>query len=116
METRNRGRRSGSARLDLAIDSKLRGCDLVALRVDDVALNGYAKDRASIRPTTTSAAPIAKLAITCSQEAEIRTGPPGFHWRSEYGYAVRWYDVLTCCIAKSRVRFSRSNLARIAQP
>jgi hypothetical protein len=34
---------------NLAIDSKLRGCDLVALRVDDVAPNGYAVDRASIR-------------------------------------------------------------------
>jgi hypothetical protein len=30
------------AMFNLAIDSKLRGCDLVALRVDDVAPNGYA--------------------------------------------------------------------------
>jgi len=29
------------ALFNLAIDSKLRGCDLVALRVDDVAPNGY---------------------------------------------------------------------------
>jgi hypothetical protein len=35
---------------NLAIDSKLRGCDLVALRVDDVAPNGYAVDRATVRP------------------------------------------------------------------
>jgi hypothetical protein len=34
---------------NLAIDSKLRGCDLVALRVDDVAPNGYAVDRATVR-------------------------------------------------------------------
>ena len=33
------------ALFNLAIDSKLRGCDLVALRVDDVAPNGYAIDR-----------------------------------------------------------------------
>ena len=33
------------ALFNLAIDSKLRGCDLVALRVDDVAPNGYALDR-----------------------------------------------------------------------
>jgi hypothetical protein len=38
------------AMFNLAIDSKLRGCDLVALRVDDVAPNGYAVDRATIRP------------------------------------------------------------------
>ena len=33
----------------LAIDSKLRGCDLVTLRVGDVAPNGYAVDRATVR-------------------------------------------------------------------
>jgi integrase len=38
---------------NLAIDSKLRGCDLVALRVDDVAPNGYAVDRATIRQRKT---------------------------------------------------------------
>ena len=38
---------------NLAIDSKLRGCDLMALRVDDVAPNGYAVDRATIRQRKT---------------------------------------------------------------
>lgn len=38
------------ALFNLAIDSKLRGCDLVALRVDDMAPNGYAVDRANVRP------------------------------------------------------------------
>ena len=41
------------AMLNLAIDSKLRGCDLVALRVDDVAPNGYAIDRANVRQRKT---------------------------------------------------------------
>jgi integrase len=41
------------ALFNLAIDSKLRGCDLVALRVDDVAPNGYAVDRASARQSKT---------------------------------------------------------------
>jgi integrase len=41
------------ALLNLAIDSKLRGCDLVALRVDDVAPNGYATDRAKLRQSKT---------------------------------------------------------------
>jgi hypothetical protein len=39
--------------LNLAIDSKLRGCDLVALRVDDVAPDGYAVDRATVRQSKT---------------------------------------------------------------
>jgi hypothetical protein len=34
------------ALFNLAIDSKLRGCDVVAVRVEDVAPNGYTLDRA----------------------------------------------------------------------
>jgi integrase len=41
------------ALFNLAIDSKLRGCDLVALRVDDVAPQGYAIDRANVRQRKT---------------------------------------------------------------
>lgn len=38
---------------NLAIDSKLRGCDVVALKVDDVAPSGYAIDRATVRQKKT---------------------------------------------------------------
>ncbi len=38
---------------NLAIDSKLRGCDVVAIRVEDVAPSGYALDRATIRQKKT---------------------------------------------------------------
>jgi integrase len=38
---------------NLAIDSKLRGCDVVALKVEDVAPNGYAVDRAIVRQKKT---------------------------------------------------------------
>jgi integrase len=34
---------------NLAIDSKLRGCDVVAIRVEDVAGGGYTADRATVR-------------------------------------------------------------------
>jgi hypothetical protein len=37
------------ATFNLAIDRKLRGCDLMALRVDDVAPNGYAVEWATVR-------------------------------------------------------------------
>ena len=36
------------ALFNLAIDSKLRGCDLVGLRVDDIAAGGRVRDRATI--------------------------------------------------------------------
>ncbi len=38
---------------NLAIDSKLRGCDVVSLRVEDVAPHGYAIDRATVRQQKT---------------------------------------------------------------
>jgi len=41
------------ALFNLAIDSKLRGCDVVAVRVDDVAPSGYASDRATVRQKKT---------------------------------------------------------------
>ncbi len=42
------------ALFNLAIDSKLRGCDLVSLRVEDVAPHGYAIERATIRQRKTN--------------------------------------------------------------
>jgi integrase len=41
------------ALFNLAIDSKLRGCDVVALKVEDVAPNGYCVDRATVRQRKT---------------------------------------------------------------
>lgn len=41
------------ALFNLAIDSKLRGCDVVALKVEDVAPNGYCADRATVRQKKT---------------------------------------------------------------
>jgi integrase len=41
------------ALFNLAIDSKLRGCDVVAVKVDDVAPTGYAVDRATVRQRKT---------------------------------------------------------------
>jgi integrase len=41
------------AMFNLAIDSKLRGCDVVALKVEDIAPNGYTMDRATVRQKKT---------------------------------------------------------------
>jgi integrase len=38
---------------NLAIDSKLRACDAVTLKVEDIAPNGYAAERATIRQKKT---------------------------------------------------------------
>jgi len=47
------GRIRDLAMFNLAIDSKLRGCDVVAVKVEDVAPNGYAMDRATVRQKKT---------------------------------------------------------------
>ena len=47
------GRTRDLAMFNLAIDSKLRACDVVALKVEDVAPNGYAADRATVRQRKT---------------------------------------------------------------
>ncbi|WP_407120137.1 tyrosine-type recombinase/integrase [Bradyrhizobium sp. STM 3561] len=47
------GRTRDLAMFNVAIDSKLRGCDVVALKVDDVAPGGYSADRATIRQKKT---------------------------------------------------------------
>lgn len=47
------GRIRDLALFNLAVDSKLRGCDVVAVRVEDVAPNGYMMDRATVRQKKT---------------------------------------------------------------
>ena len=47
------GRARDLALFNLALDSKLRGCDVVSVRVDDIAPRGYAVDRATVRQKKT---------------------------------------------------------------
>jgi integrase len=52
-QTTDRRRARDQAMFNLAIDSKLRGCDVVAIRVEDVAAGGYTADRATVRQKKT---------------------------------------------------------------
>jgi integrase len=47
------GRTRDLAMFNLAIDSKLRGCDVVALKIEDVAPTGHTVGRATIRQRKT---------------------------------------------------------------
>src|SRR3977135_2610755 len=47
------GRVRDLAMFNLAIDSKLRGCDVVALKVEDITAGGYTADRATVRQKKT---------------------------------------------------------------
>ncbi len=46
-------RKRDLALFNLAIDSKLRGCDVVALKVEDIAPHGHARNRATVRQRKT---------------------------------------------------------------
>ena len=62
------------ALFNLAIDSKLRGCDLVAIRVDDIAPNGRAMERASVRQRKTG------RSVRFELTEQTRQTPIGLWW------------------------------------
>lgn len=47
------GSKRDLALFNLALDSKLRGCDVVSIRVDDIAPRGHTVDRATVRQKKT---------------------------------------------------------------
>jgi len=77
------GRKRDLALFNLAIDSKLRGCDLVSLRLSDIAPRGYAVDRATIRQHKTGH-PVRFELTEQTREAvddylkSVRTGAAGY--------------------------------------
>jgi len=73
-------RRRDLALFNLAIDSKLRGCDLVRLRVNDVCVGGYVRDRATVIQQKTSRA--VQFEITEQTRTAIRGWMAGAQLRS----------------------------------
>jgi hypothetical protein len=69
------GRARDLALFNIAIDSKLRGCDVVALKVDDIAPSGYAADRASVRQKKTGR-PVKFELTEATRQAIDATKPP----------------------------------------
>jgi hypothetical protein len=65
------------ALFNLAIDSKLRGCDLVALRVNDVAPNSHSIDRANVRQSKTGRPVRFELTEGTRQAVSIVQGDEG---------------------------------------
>jgi integrase len=86
-------RRRDLALFNLAIDSKLRGCDLVELRVSDVCVGGRVQDRATIIQRKTGR-PV-QFEITEQTRASIRDWlvdtVPG---NSQYLFPSRFHEQL----------------------
>ena len=57
------GRTRDLAMFNLAIDSKLRGCDVCSLKVENVAPHGHAVDRATVRRKKTGQPGLARFAV-----------------------------------------------------
>src|ERR1700680_1005724 len=84
------GRTRDLAMFNLAIDSKLRGCDVVAIRVEDVAAAGYTADRAAVRQKKTGRSVRFELSEQTRQAVEdyssaANKSPGGFCFRVRSG-------------------------------
>jgi hypothetical protein len=75
------GRTRDLAMFNLAIDSKLRGCDVVALKVEDVAPRGYTVERATVRQKKTSRPPAGLLREDASHLEHLIFDKKGHHFR-----------------------------------
>jgi hypothetical protein len=76
--SRIEGRARDLAMFNLAIDSKLRGCDVVAIKVDDVAAGEYTADRATVRQSTKS---LRSSPLRGSKSRETGSQLRGKRWR-----------------------------------
>ena len=77
------------AMFNLAIDSKLRGCDVIALRVEDIAPNGYALARATVRQRKTGRPVRFELLLDTTMVART-VEDRGRQWNAEKPYRSWW--------------------------
>src|SRR3954469_23903002 len=64
------------AMFNLAIDSKLRGCDVVALKVENIAPGGYVVDRATVRQKKTGQPVRFELTEQTGRQSMTTSEPP----------------------------------------
>ena len=96
-------RRRDLALFNLAIDSKLRGCDLVRLQVNDVCVGGQVRDRTTVIQKKTDR-PV-QFEITEQTRASIRDWLPSV--------AARWGQYLFPSRLHARPHLSTRQYARI---
>jgi hypothetical protein len=106
------------ALFNLAIDSKLRGCVVVAIRVDDVFPNGYTLDRATVRQKKTGRPVRFELAEQTRQAIDeylrLNCRKPGdFPVRRSWRQRLRPHDTSICPPRRPVDRQHRSRPAQI---
>jgi hypothetical protein len=95
------GRIRDLALFNLAIDCKLRGCDVAAVKVEDVAPNGYTMDRATLRQKKTGR-PVKQIAANSGRfalnwEISVCAGPRGGAGRTRTSNQTIISHQLTTC-------------------
>jgi integrase len=83
-------RKRDLALFNLAIDSKLRGCDLVRLRVSDVCVGGRVQDRATVIQQKTRRS--VQFEITEQTRAAIRDWLANTPGNSQHLFPSRFHD------------------------
>ena len=109
------GRTRDLAMFNLAVDSKLRACDVVALKVEDVAPNGYAIDRATVRQKKTGR-PVKFVLTDQTREAvedflkaaSKKCGELLFTGRRGIGQGVTTHQICAACLRMGRLHRTRS--------
>ena len=105
------GRTRDLAMFNLAIDSKLRGCDVVAIRVEDVAPSGYAVDRATVRQRKTGRPVRFELTEQTRQAVDDYIKATGKKPR-EFLFSGRG-DHNRCMTTRQYARLARAGLQRL---
>jgi hypothetical protein len=100
------GRARDLAMFNLAIDSKLRGCDVVVIRVEDVAAGGYTADRATVR------SPVAEV-LTQYDNAPIC--PIVSDWIGSVGLDPRLFGTHSLRRTKATLMYRRTRNLRAAR-
>jgi hypothetical protein len=101
------------ALFNLAIDSKLRGCDVVAVRVDDVAPNGYAVDRATVRQKKTGIWKTKKDQLLHLLISYVQVAYRGGHVSFVGGKRLCWvYDITTLTQRETQIASRSGTFAK----
>jgi integrase len=102
------GRTRDLALFNLAIDSKLRGCDVVSPRVENVAPHGYAVDRATVRQIKTGVPVRFEITEQTRQAIDEHLAASGkrpsdflFHGRRDKNRYLSTRQYATCCRSRS---------------
>lgn len=87
------GRVRDRALFDFAIDSKLRGCDVVGLKIGDLVSGGHARSGDIHQPRNRTSRAAGRL-LRCRYFVHCVIQPPtvSCHWTEFLGFSTQWFS------------------------